>query len=273
VSANTNSGIDPRASVHPDARIAHGVTVGPFAVIGPDVAVGPGTWIAAHVVIDGKVTIGRDNKFFPFAAIGHPPQDFRYKDEPTEVVIGDTNVFREHCTVHRGTPHGGGITRIGNNGYFMVGAHIAHDNIVGDHVLMVNAATLAGHVEVAHHAVVGAYSGVHQFCRVGPYAFIGGYSVVTRDALPFCTTVGNRARCYGINRIGMKRMGTPTRTVAVLDAAVRELFRPGPSRADALAAVEARWSDVAEVKLIVDFVRGSRRGVVPIRLGAEWKED
>ena len=265
--------IDPRAAVDPAARLADGVEVGPFAVVGPDVVVGPRTKIGPNVVIDGKVTIGADNVFNPGCAIGFPPQDFSYKGEPTEVVIGDGNVFREHCTVHRGTPRGAGATRIGSHGYFMVGAHMAHDNVVGDHVLMVNAATLAGHVHIGDHAVVGAYSGVHQFCRVGAYAFIGGYSVVTRDAIPFCTTVGNRARCYGINRIGLKRMGKPQATIAALDAATRALFRPGPTRAEALAEVEANWGSIPEVMMIVEFVRGTKRGVVPIRLDAEWSED
>ncbi len=269
----TGSGVDPRAVVDPRARLAEGVSIGPFAVLGPDVSIGPECVIGPHVVIDGRVTIGARNRIDPFTTIGLPPQDFRYKDEPTEVVIGDDNVFREHCTVHRATPHGGGVTRIGDHGFFMVGAHVAHDNVIGDHVMLVNNATLAGHVEIGHHAVVGAYSGVHQFCRVGPYAFIGGYSVVTRDALPYCTTVGNRAQCYGINRIGLKRMGTPAATSAALDQATRAIFRPGRTRAEALAAVEAEFGAVAEVKLVLDFIRGSRRGITPIRLGAEWKED
>ncbi len=264
--------IDPRAAVDPRAQLAEDVSVGPFSVIGPDVTIGAGTRIASNVVIDGKVTIGAGNTFYPFAAIGHPPQDYGYRGEPTEVVIGDNNIFREHCTVHRGTPKGGGITRIGNDNFLMVGAHVGHDDLIGNKVLMVNAATLAGHVEVGDGAVVGAYSGVHQFCRVGPFAFIGGYSVVTRDAIPFCTTVGNRAKCYGINRIGLRRQGKPAETIAALDQAVRAMFRPGPTRAEALDAVAAEWGEVPEVKLILDFVRSSRRGVVPIRFEEEWEE-
>lgn len=265
--------VDPRAAVDPAARLADDVTVGPFAVIGPDVTVGAGTRIGPHVVLDGHVTIGARNTIHAGCCIGFPPQDTRYRGEPTEVVIGDDNLFREHCTVHRGTPHGGGATRIGSRGFFMVGAHIAHDNLVGDDVMLVNAATLAGHVTIGDRAVVGAYSGVHQFCRIGPFAFIGGYSVVTRDALPYCTTVGNRARCYGINRVGLKRMGKPPEIVAALDEATRRLFRPDTTRAAALDEVEQRWGGIPEVRLIIDFVRGSRRGIVPIRLGAQWEGD
>lgn len=267
-----SAGIDPRAAVDPRARLAEGVTVGPFAVVGPEVTIGPGTRIGAHVVLEGRVTLGAENVLHPFTTIGFPPQDFRYKGEPTEVIIGDRNVFREQCTVHRGTPHGGRVTRIGSDGYFMVGAHIAHDGQVGDHVMFVNAGTLAGHVEVGDHAVIGAFSAVHQFCRVGPYAYIGGHSAVSLDALPYCLTVGNRAHCYGINRIGLRRMGMPRATMEALDMATRTLFRPGLGRAEALAEAEAKHGHVPEVRLLLDFVRASKRGVAPIRLGAATED-
>lgn len=267
-----SASVDPRAVVHSSARLADGVAVGPFAVLGPDVVVGPRTWIGPHVVIEGRVTLGADNKIYPFTTIGFPPQDFKYKDEPTEVVIGDGNVFREQCTVHRGTPHGAGVTRIGGHGYFMVDSHIAHDCRVGDHVLFINGGTIAGHVEVGDHAVVGALAAVHQFCRVGPHAYIGGLSAVNQDALPFCLTVGNRARCYGVNRIGLKRSGVSRETIAALDEATRALFRPGVGREEALADVEARWGSVPEVRLVLEFVRSSRRGVTPIRPDAALED-
>lgn len=260
-------GIDPRACVHPGARLGEGVSVGPFSVIGPAVTVGDGTWIGPSVVLEGRVTIGAGNQICQGTSIGMPPQDFRYKDEPTAVVIGDHNIFREGCTIHRGSVHGGGVTRIGSHGYFMVSSHIAHDCAVGDHVLFVNAGTLAGHVEVGDHATIGAFSGVHQFCRIGPHAFIGGYSVVTRDALPFCTAVGNRALCYGINRIGLDRKGFSRETIQALDQSVRTLFKPALRREEAMVEVESRFGQIPEVKLLVEFVRGARRGVVPIRFG------
>ncbi len=260
------SGIDPRAAVDAGARIALDVTIGLFTVVGSDVTIGPGTVVGPNVVLDGRLTIGAGNRIHAFCALGTPPQDFGYKDEPTEVVIGDGNTFREQCTVHRGTAKDKRVTRIGSHGYFMVASHIAHDCVVGDHVLFANAGTLAGHVEVGDHAVVGAFSGVHQFCRVGPYAYIGGYSTVTRDAIPFCTTVGNRALCYGINRVGLRRLRKSPETIAALDAATRAIFRPGPTREQALAEVEEQWGHVPEVMLVVDFVRGTKRGVTPIRL-------
>lgn len=259
--------IDPRAVVDSSARLADGVTVGPFAVIGPQVSIGPGSWIGPHVVFDGRVTVGAENRFYPHCAIGLPPQDLKYRGEETELVIGDNNVFREGATVHRGTRGGGGVTRIGSGGYFMVASHIAHDCILGDRVLFANAGTLGGHVEVGDGAVIGAYSGVHQFCRVGTAAYVGGYSKITQDCLPYCTTAGNRAHCYGINRIGLKRSGMVRERIDALDQAVRTLFRPSLKRSDALAEIEAHWGGHPEVRVLLDFVRGSKRGIVPIRLG------
>jgi UDP-N-acetylglucosamine acyltransferase len=223
-------------------------------------------------VLDGRVTIGADNRIHSLTTIGLPPQDFKYQGEPTTVVIGDGNVFRESCTVHRGTPKGVGATRIGSHGFFMVGSHIAHDCHVGDHVMFTNLGTLAGHVEVGDHAVIGAFSAVHQFCRVGPHAYIGGGSMVVQDAVPYCITQGNHARCYGVNRIGMRRKGAPAATIQAIEAAVRTLFRPGLSREQALAEMEQRWAEVPEVQLIVTFARAARRGLAPIRLGAESGE-
>jgi UDP-N-acetylglucosamine acyltransferase len=260
--------IDPRAAVDPSAQLADGVEIGPFSVIGPGVVLGAGTWIGPHVVIEGDVTIGKNNRVFPHSAIGLAPQDLKYKNEPTRVEIGDGNVFRESTTIHRGTVGGGGLTKIGSHGYFMVGTHIAHDCLVGNGVLFANAGTLAGHVEVGDRAVVGAFSGVHQFCRVGQAAYIGGYSKLTQDALPFCTTQGNRAYCYGINRVGLKRSGMEPARIEALDQATRTLFRPTLTRSAAIDEVESRWGDLEEVRVVLDFVRGSRRGVVPIRIAA-----
>jgi len=255
--------------VDPSAKLAAGVIVGPFSVVGPEVDIGPRTWIGPHVVLDGRVTIGAGNKVYSFTTIGLPPQDFKYKGEPTAVVIGDENVFREGCTVHRGTPKGGGLTRIGSHGFFMVGSHIAHDCQVGDHVMFTNHGTLAGHVEVGDHAVIGAFSAVHQFCRVGPHSYIGGGSMVSQDAVPYCITQGNHARCFGVNRIGMRRKGASAETIQAIDAAVRMLFRPGLTREQALDEIGRRWAGVPEVDLLVVFARSTRRGLAPIRLGAE----
>ncbi|MBP7146187.1 MAG: acyl-ACP--UDP-N-acetylglucosamine O-acyltransferase [Acidobacteria bacterium] len=258
-------GVDARAAVHPDARLAPGVSIGPFSVIGPHVSLGEGTWVGPNVSIDGHTTIGARNRFYPYCSIGLPPQDFRYQGGPTRLEIGDDNVFREGCTIHRGSEHGGAVTRIGSHCYFMVQSHVGHDGQIGNHVLFVNAGTLAGHVEVADHATVGAFSAVHQFSRVGPHAFIGGGSILTRDALPYCTSVGNRALCYGVNRIGLKRKGFSSETILTLDQAVRTLFRPSFGREQALAEIEARWGGLAEVQVLLEFVRSSKRGVIPMR--------
>lgn len=261
------TGIDDRAVVHPDARIGKDVTIGPFSIVGPDVEIGDGTWIGPHVVVDGHTRLGKENRVFPYSVIGFPPQDLKYSGEPTRVEVGDRNVFREGCQVHRGTVGGGGLSSIGDDCYFMALSHIAHDCKVGNHVLFANAGTLAGHVEVGHYATVGAYSGVHQFCRVGQYAFIGGYSVITRDALPYCLTVGNRALCYGINRIGLRRQGFSREVISALEESTRVLFRQGVRRQDALREVSTGYESVEQVRELVDFMQSSQRGVIPIRLG------
>ena len=260
-------GIDERAVIHPAARLAPDVAVGPFSIIGPGVSVGEGTRIGPHVTIDGEVTIGRQNVVYPYTTIGVAPQDLKYAGEPTRVVIGDRNVFREGCQVHRGTIGGGGETRIGDDGFFMVMAHIAHDCRIGDHVIFANAGTLAGHVEVGDGATIGAYTGIHQFCRVGEQAFIGGYSVVPRDELPLCLTVGNRALCDGLNRVGLKRQGLSRETISALERAPRAVFRSDVRREQALDEVERDFFGIDEVARMVAFIRSSRRGVIPIRLG------
>jgi UDP-N-acetylglucosamine acyltransferase len=260
-------GIDTRAVIHPDAKIGKDVTVGPFSVVGPDVEIGDGSWIGPHVVFDGKVTVGRENRIYPYSVIGFPPQDLKYSGEPTEVRIGDRNVIREGSQVHRGTAGGLALTEIGNDCYLMALSHVAHDCRVGDNVLFANAGTLAGHVEVGDYATIGAYSGIHQFCRVGEYAFIGGYSVVTRDALPYCLTVGNRALCYGINRIGLRRHGFSREAIGGLEQATRMLFRQGVRRQEALTEVSQSFGEIPEVHKLVDFMGTSKRGVIPIRLG------
>jgi len=260
-------GIDERAVIHPSAEIARGVRVGPFSVIGPEVSLGEGTRVGPHVTIDGAVSIGRENVIYPYTTIGFAPQDLKYAGEPTRVVIGDRNIFREGCQVHRGTVGGGGETRIGSDSFFMVLAHIAHDCRIGDKVIFANAGTLAGHVEVGDGATIGAYTGIHQFCRVGEQAFIGGYSVVTRDALPYCLTVGNRALCYGINRVGLKRQGLSRETISALERSTRAIFRSDLTREEALEEVQREFAGIGQVERVVEFVRGSRRGVIPIRLG------
>ena len=254
--------IHPTAVVHPTAVIGPECVVGPQAVIGPHVVLGRNVTVGASAVIEGDTTVGEDTQIFPFASIGLPPQDLKYRGERTRLVIGVGNVFRESVTIHRGTVGGGGETRIGDRNLFMAYAHVAHDYHVGSDTIFGPGATLGGHVAVEDFAQISAYSGVHQFCRVGRYAFIGGYSVVTKDALPFAKTVGNRARVYGLNTVGLVRRGFPPEVVTRLKRAYRYLLtsRLTPSRALDVIDGEAGLT-CPEVQYLVEFIRSSSRGV------------
>jgi UDP-N-acetylglucosamine acyltransferase len=252
--------VDPTAVVHPGARIGTGTRVGPHVVIGENVTIGRNCRIGASTVIDGFTDIGDENEIFPMASIGLIPQDLKFGGEPTRLVIGNRNVIREFVTIHRGTAGGGGITRIGDRNLFMAYTHIAHDCHVGNETIFANAATLAGHVRVEDYATVGAFSGVHQFCRVGRYAFIGGYSVVTKDAMPYAKTVGNRARFYGLNTIGLVRRKFLPESIEKLRRAYRILVHANTSRA--LAQIESDPSlQCEEVDYVVEFIKSSQRGV------------
>jgi UDP-N-acetylglucosamine acyltransferase len=258
----TAPAVDPTAQVAPGAELGEGAAVGPYCVIGPQVTLGPGCRLDAHVVIGGRTRIGAGCRFFPFSSIGSIPQDLKFGGEDTRLEIGPDNTFREYVTVNVGTAGGGGVTRIGRGGFFMACAHVAHDCIVGDGVILANGATLAGHVAVEDGATIGAFSGVHQFCRIGREAFLGGYSVVTQDAVPYVKIVGNRARAFGINVIGLQRRGYPAGTIESLKRAYRLLFRSKIPLARALETVEAEIRGVPEVDRVVAFIRASERGVV-----------
>jgi UDP-N-acetylglucosamine acyltransferase len=265
--------IHPTAIVAFGARIGQGTHVGPGAVIGPDVRIGPRCRIGAGAVIDGHTTIGADTVIFPCASIGLIPQDTKFRGEPSRLEIGTSNVFREFVTIHRGTAGGGGVTRIGNHNLFMAYSHVAHDCQVGNHTIFGNGATLGGHVTVEDYATISAFSGVHQFCRIGRHAFIGGYSVVTKDALPYARTVGNRARNYGLNTIGLVRRGFTPEVVSKLRQAYRYLLLSKLNTSRALAQIESDPSlRCDEVQYLVDFIRASRRGVI-LRRAARRTED
>jgi UDP-N-acetylglucosamine acyltransferase len=254
--------VHPTAQVDPGAKIGRDAVIGPFCVIGPDVEIGDGCRLLSHVVVHEHTEIGPGCVVSPTASLGGAPQDLKYRGEPTRLVVGARNVIREGVTLSRGTPGGGGLTTIGDDNLFMAQAHVAHDCRVGSRTIFANAATLAGHVEVGDGATVGAYSGVHQFCRVAREAFIGGYSVVVQDALPWVTTVGNRAASHGINHVGMKRKGYPADTIEAVKRCYMTLFRSKLLLKDAIARVEAELGTVPEVAYFLDFVRGSKRGVV-----------
>jgi UDP-N-acetylglucosamine acyltransferase len=253
--------IHPTAIVHPDAKIGAGTVIGPYATVGQHVVIGRECTLGASSVIEGWTEIGDHTDIAPMASIGLAPQDLKYRGEPTRLVIGHHNVIREFVTIHRGTAGGGGITSIGDHNLFMAYAHVAHDCHVGSSTIFGNAATLGGHVRVEDFATISAYSGIHQFCRVGQHAFIGGYTVVTRDALPFAKTVGNRARIYGVNAIGLARRGFSPELIEKLRRAYRQLVQHNTSRA--LELIERDPTLAApEVSYLVNFITTAHRGVI-----------
>jgi UDP-N-acetylglucosamine acyltransferase len=253
--------VHPTAVVSPNARIGSGCQVGPFSIVGDEVELKDGVRLESHVVIDGRTVIGEETRVFPFVSIGLPPQDLKYAGELSETRIGRRNHIREFVTIHRGTAGGGMLTQIGDDCLLMAQAHVAHDCILGDGVIMANAATLAGHVIIEDNANVGANSGVHQFCRVGREAYIGGYSVVVKDALPFALTVGNHARCYGLNTTGMKRRGYSAAVIHSLHRAFHLLLSSKLNTSQALEKIAEEIKDSAEVERLVEFIRSSSRGV------------
>ena len=254
--------IDPRAVISPGARLAADVEVGAFSVIGPDVEIGPGTIIGPHVVIDGVTRIGAGNRIFQFASIGDAPQDKKYKGEPTRLEIGDRNVFREFTTVNRGTTHDKGVTRVGNDGLFMAYTHVAHDCIIGDHVVMANVATLGGHVELGDHVIMAGLSAVHQFCKIGAHAFIANNTAVTRDVPPYIMAVGQPAAPHSVNATGLSRRGFTPDQVRNIKNAFRTLYRADLKLAEALEKLRAAAATQPELAPFVDFIVRSTRSLV-----------
>lgn len=261
MSTAVRPGIHPLAAVDPGAVLAEGVTVGPFAVIGPDVEIGAGTEVGAGAQVQGPAKIGRENRIFPQAAIGFEPQDLKFQGERVSLEIGDRNQFRELCTIHRGTAKGGGVTRIGSDNLFMAYAHVAHDCQVGSRTIFANNATLAGHVEVHDDASISAFTAIHQFCRVGRHAYVGGFSVVVMDALPFAKTVGQKPAFFGTNRIGLARKGVPAETIRKIDRALRLLVRSGLNTAQALEEIRKDLAGDPEVDYLIEFVESAKRGI------------
>ena len=254
--------IHPAAIVSPGARLGVEVTVGPYAVVGDDVEVGDRTRIESHAVVQGPVRIGADNHLHPFVSVGGAPQDKKYDGSPTVLEIGDRNVIREYCTLHRGTQGGGGLTRIGDDNWIMAYVHVAHDCRVGSNVVMANCATLAGHVTVDDFAVLGAFTVVHQFCALGRHAFTAMGSVILKDVPPYVTVGGNAAAAHGINREGLRRAGFGAETIQVLHHAYRLIYRNGLRVPEALERLEEMCAGCPEVAPLVEFLAASRRGIV-----------
>lgn len=254
--------IDPRAVVSSEAELAEDVVVGPYAVIGARVRIGPGCRIGPHVVVNGPTVMGRDNVVYQFASLGDAPQDKKYHGEDTRLEIGDRNVFREGCTVNRGTMQDAGVTRIGNDGWFMATTHIAHDCRIGDNVIMANLATLGGHVELGDWVIVAGFSGVHQFCRIGAHAFIGNNSSVTKDVPPYLMVSGHPAGPVGINTEGLRRRGFSPQQLAAIKRAYRVLYRSGLRLPEATVELERLAAAHPELQAFVDFLPRASRSIV-----------
>ena len=255
--------IHPTAIVDRSARIPDSCRIGPYCVIGPEVEMGEECELIAHVVLTGPTRMGSHNRIFPFASVGQEPQDLKFKGEKTRLEIGDHNVIREFATIHRGTPGGGGVTRIGSHTLIMAYVHIAHDCQIGSHVIMANAATLAGHVTVEDHAMVGALCPVHQFVRIGAYSYIGGGTTLTRDVLPFSKTSSARdAKAYGLNTVGLERRGFTKERLRKLHHAYRVLLNSKLNTSQALQKLRAEGEQSEDVERLIRFVESSERSVI-----------
>jgi UDP-N-acetylglucosamine acyltransferase len=255
--------IHPTAIVDPKAEIAESADIGPYCVIGSEVHIGEGTRLMANNYLEGPTWIGEDNIFFPYSTVGVASQDLKYKGERAETRIGDRNRVREFVTIHRGTQGGGLVTAIGSDNLLMAYSHIAHDVVIGDHVIMANGVTLAGHVTIGDWADISAFTGVHQFCRIGRHAFVGPYSVVIQDVLPYSTTVGKREiSVYGANRIGLERRGFETPVIESLQTAFRLLTRSKLNTTQAIERIRAEVPPCAELEELLEFIRSSERGIV-----------
>jgi UDP-N-acetylglucosamine acyltransferase len=253
--------IDPRAIVSPQAQLASDVSVGPYSIIGPQVEIGARTVIGPHAVVNGPTSIGADNRIFQFASIGDAPQDKKYRDEPTRLCIGDRNVFRESCTVNRGTTHDKGVTRIGDDNLFMAYSHVAHDCVIGNNTVFANCASLAGHVEIGDWAILGGLTAVHQFARIGAHAFLGGGSILSRDVPPYVMVAGNPAVPHAVNAEGLKRRGFSEEQIRNIRDAYRIVYRSELKLAEALAQLAPRLESQPEIRPFVEFIEGSTRSL------------
>ncbi len=254
------AGVHPTAIVSPEARLDADVTVGPYAVVGPEVHLGRGTTLGAHAQVQGPAVLGESNRLFPFAAVGFDPQDLKYGGERTKLTVGNGNVFREFCTIHRGTSGGQGETIIGDENLFMAYSHVAHDCRIGSHSVLANYAGLAGHIEVGDWVALGAYVGCHQFVRIGDHAYVGAFTVIRQDVLPFCKTDGAEAKTYGINTIGLKRRGFSRERLEALEKAYRILVRSKLNTSQALERIASELAGQEDVDHLVSFIGKSERG-------------
>lgn len=254
--------IDPTAIVHSGARIGDNVSIGPYSIIGEHVEIDSGTWIGPHVVINGHTRIGKDNRIFQFSSLGEVPQDKKYNGEPTRLEIGDRNVIREFCTFNCGTAQDVGTTRVGNDNWIMAYVHLAHDCQVGDNTIFANNAQLAGHVQVGDYAILGGFTGVHQFCHVGAHSITAVGSVVLKDIPPYVTAAGNTARPHGINAEGLKRRGFDAAALTNIKRAYKTLYRSGLTLEEANQALAEQVRACPQIQVLIDFLAHSSRGII-----------
>ncbi|NOZ10965.1 MAG: acyl-ACP--UDP-N-acetylglucosamine O-acyltransferase [Gammaproteobacteria bacterium] len=254
--------IHPSAVIDPDAIIAEGVDVGPFTTIGAGVVIEEGSWIGPHVVLNGPTHIGKENKIYQFSSIGDAPQHLGYRGEKTTLEIGDGNTIREYCTLNRGTTQGGGVTRIGSDNLIMAYCHIAHDCQVGDHTIFVNSASLAGHVEVGDYSILGGYTLVHQFCRLGAHSITAIGTATFKDIPPFFIAAGNAAQPRGVNVKGLRRRGFSEQAMAQIKKAYKLLYRSGLRLEQAVEAMQPLSLETPEVGQLIEFIQSSDRGVI-----------
>lgn len=254
--------LHPTALVHPAARLGTDVQIGAYSIIGEHVEIGDGTQVGPHVVLTGHTRIGRSNRIFQFVSLGEQPQDKKYAGEATRLEIGDNNVIREFCTFNTGTAQDTGVTRIGNDNWIMAYVHVAHDCSIGNHTVFANNATLAGHVQVDDHAILGGFTGVHQFCRIGAHVITGIASVIRQDVPPFITVAGNPAAPHGINAEGLRRRGYDDATLSVLKRAYKTLYKSGLGLKEALAAITESAATQPALQPLVDFLAIPGRGIL-----------
>ncbi len=253
--------IDPTAVIDPQAKLGKNNKIGPYAVIGPDVEIGDGNDIGPHAVLMGNTVLGDGNQVFQFASVGAPPQDLKWRGENSRLLIGSRNIIREYVTLQPGTADGGGVTTIGDDNLFMASSHVAHDCRVGNHVILANVASLAGHIEVGDHAILAALCGVHQHAKIGTYAYVAAGAMLSQDVPPFCLVQGDRARLVALNEVGLKRGGFAEADIMALRRAFRLLFRRNGTKAERMAAAKAQEGNCAPVHELIEFVAASNRGI------------
>lgn len=262
IRASSGVFIHPSAIVSPDAIINEGVSIGAYSIIGDNVTIGKNTTIGSHVHIEGNTHIGDENIIYPFVTIGTPPQDLTYRGEDTKVIIGNRNIIREYVTIHRATTKEEWITSIGDDNYLMAYSHVAHDCRLGNNIILSNAATLGGHIHIGDYANLGGLVAVHQFVRIGPYAFIGGKTGVDRDVPPFMIAAGPRAKLYGPNQKGLKRLGFSQESIDAIKKAFRIIWKENRNLKDGINAVREHLEPSKEINLLIDFIESSKRGIL-----------